>query len=65
MMKTNRSPVPAAASSRRCPAFPNVPIMLAAAFALALVAVIVFSVTGVLAGHDPSDLASGIIWAKH
>jgi hypothetical protein len=60
--ETNRSLVPAVAS-RRCPAFPSVPIMLIAVMAVALVAVIAFSLAGIHAGH-PSDLASGIIWAK-
>lgn len=39
MKKTNR-PVTTAAVSRRCPVLANVPIMLAAAIAVALVAVI-------------------------
>jgi hypothetical protein len=62
MKKTDR-PVVTAAVSRRCPVFPNVPIMLAAAIAVALVAVIAFSLTVALAGH-PADVASGIIWAR-
>ena len=63
MEKTNQSAV-ATAAPRRCPAFPNVPIMLAASIAVALVLVIAFSVTMVVTGH-PADSASGIIWAKH
>jgi hypothetical protein len=63
MEKTTQLAVTAAAP-RRCPAFPNVPVMLAASIAVALVLVIAFSVTMVVTGH-PADSASGIIWAKH
>lgn len=63
MEKTNQ-PAVTAAARRRCPAFPNVPIMLAASITVAMVLLIAFSVTMVVTGH-PADSASGIIWAKH
>ena len=48
-------------TQRRCPPFPNVPVLVAVAIVVALVLAITVSITMTLAGH-PMNLATGIVW---